>query len=372
MDEVFHYPEIMRFASGNFQHTSQIAMGPGYHFVMALPTWIFRLGTVASVRFLEILVSAGFLLLFYRLARQLDPAHASMKLLQVSLYPLLFPYYFILFTDIMTTLFVLLCFYFVLSRRYTLAGLVGSLSLVVRQSSVVWLVLFLVFAYIQEHGKRLPTRQSLMNFFPKSATFLLGIVGFLIFVIINGGVVLGGSKLYMPFVISFGNAYIILFLLFLFHLPEHILFAGRITRSVHKHWKIVLLGAILWYVFYLATFTNTHPWNQTPYFLRNQLMHLFTKDLVWKTVLFIIALYELFVILAHRFVKPRYALIHIAGIIPMVSMWLIEPRYAVPYVTLFLLLRTIESIPATYASIVLSLSLSLYQVWGLHFDRFFP
>ncbi|MBI3577105.1 hypothetical protein HY086_03665 [Candidatus Gottesmanbacteria bacterium] len=343
MDERLHMNQITRFVHGDFTISTELSMGPGYHLLLTPFGRI--LGTApATLRLMQLFISFAFLFIFWKTANLLDQKYAKIKLLQVALCPLLFPYYFLLYTDSLTLLLLVASFALVIKRRYGGAGLLASASLLVRQTSIIWLGYILLTAYVQERNAK------------KFATFFIGIAGFVLFIIINGGVVTG-AKSFQPVAPSINNIVLFLFLMFMLFLPEHI---ARVRKYVFFLPGILLVGLLL-----TSFFANNHPWNQTPYFLRNQLLIWFSQDTSHKLLLFSLAGIQL-VALASQ------PLVTLFGMLSLGFISLVEPRYGLPFLTFYLLTRSIPSVRAAYTTLPIFLFLSLYQIWGLHTDRFFP
>lgn len=342
MDERLHVNQITRFVNGDFTFSTELSMGPGYHLLLTPFGRIF--GTApATLRFIQLFISFAFLFVFWHTARLLDAQHAHIKFLQIALSPLHFPYYFLLYTDSLNLLLLVGGFWLILKKRQYLAGLAASAAQLVRQSSIIWLGYLLLVASQQTHGKKL-------------MTFFIGIAGFLIFVLVNGGVVTG-AKSFQPIAPSINNIVLFLFLMFVLFLPEHLM---RIKKYV-VFLPVVILGGLLFTNF----FVNNHPWNQTPYFLRNQLLIWFSQDVGHKLLLFSLAGIQL-VALAGQ------PLLTFFGMLSLGFIWLVEPRYGLPFLTLYLLTRKIPSRRAAYLTLPIFLFFSLYQLWGLYTDLFFP
>lgn len=371
MDERMHYSQIVNFSKGNFIMSTEIAMGPGYHIVMAALVKAVGSEAFPVVRFLHFILSLICLGIIWEIAAVLDNKNTVVKFFQLSVLPTIFAYYFILFTDVLALLFFLLSFYFILRKRYLLAGLTASALLIVRQNYILWFP-FLIFLIISDLGWNKPRIQMLLQWTKECRGFLPGIIGFIIFFLINGGITRGGGKDYLPFIISLNNIYLLLFLMFVFFFLENIHMFNRVTKTILYFPLISIPLIATGYFVFLQTLYNTHPWNGTWYFLRNQLMITFTSSLWWKSALFIVVVYQLLVLINTHFIRNQYTVIHLFGIASLIFVWLIEPRYSLPYLALFILTKKIYSKPAAYISSFVNLAISLFIVWGLHKDLFFP
>src|SRR3546814_11420877 len=83
-----------------------------------------------------------------------DP-HASRSAALLFFLPFLFPYYFLVYTDVLSWLLVLCALLATLERRHVLAALALALSIGVRQNNVVWagfMPLLALWPTLQEAG----------------------------------------------------------------------------------------------------------------------------------------------------------------------------------------------------------------------------
>ena len=89
--------------------------------------------SLGAARVAVLAVSMATIGAFYRVARLLDSSSAGLRVLQFVFLPILFPQFFLAYTDVTGLLFVVLMVWAALGRRYGVAGLCGLLAWLVRQ-----------------------------------------------------------------------------------------------------------------------------------------------------------------------------------------------------------------------------------------------
>ncbi len=117
---------------------------PGYHAAVALALWATGRTGLFSARLVSTLISAVTVLVFYLLAWKVEGRSALVRTLQFAFFPIIFPFFSLVYMDVLALMLVLLGFYFVLHRRYALAGLAGILSVLARTNNISWLAFLFV------------------------------------------------------------------------------------------------------------------------------------------------------------------------------------------------------------------------------------
>ena len=98
---------------------------PGYHAAVALVMWATGRTGLFSARLVSTLISALAVLVFYLLAWTVERRSALVRTLQFAFFPIFFPFFSLVYMDILALLLALLGFLLVLRRHYSLAGLAG-------------------------------------------------------------------------------------------------------------------------------------------------------------------------------------------------------------------------------------------------------
>ncbi|XP_003384944.1 PREDICTED: dol-P-Glc:Glc(2)Man(9)GlcNAc(2)-PP-Dol alpha-1,2-glucosyltransferase-like [Amphimedon queenslandica] len=221
MDEIFHVPQAQQYCRNNFSHWDpMITTPPGLYLISLLTikplSSLFAkdLCITSLLRAQNVLFSLISFIVFHSLLSsihsQLKPTLLMvMSSLTLSLFPPLFFFNFLYYTDVGSTLFVLFGYLMSRQHRHLLASISLGVSLLFRQTNIVWAA-FVGGASILRHlelelsrNKKLPSLfyqfitllKTLLFQLPAVLSWvwsyvLLGI-GFMIFIIINNGVVLG-------------------------------------------------------------------------------------------------------------------------------------------------------------------------------------
>lgn len=371
VDEGNHFDQIMRFAGGDFRLNEILMTVPGYHFVIALLVRITGVSKLADVRLIAFVINLFLIPLFYTLVRFMDKGNAGRKTLQFAFLPVIFPFYFLIYTDIFSLIFILCAFYFVLKKNYGGAGLASTASLFIRQNNVFWLLFFNLLLYILMYG--LPLRKTHLISHARKSIFFIGGVFLLSFLFLwMGGVVGSGyAKNFVHFSWTlFGNIYFFLFISFILFLPRQIAALPRVyTFLAGKKWMVAVL--FLFYLFFLATFANDNPFNHTTWFIRNALLEFFTRDIFSKSVFFIFLLYSLLTYIVSPLRFRWGYLIYPFVVLYLLPYWLIETRYYFIPLTLFLILTKSENSRVEDVQTLWNILLSVYIFEGIVTLKFF-
>jgi alpha-1,2-glucosyltransferase len=374
-DEGAHFAQLSLYQSGQYGRVHEsLTMLPGYHVVLGLLSALAGIHTLNFYR----LVNIGFSLLsvavFSKVLSIVHPKAGVARIAQYAFLPILFPYFFLLYTDAFSLLIVLLAFWALLRGRYAAAGIAGIASMAVRQNNVVWLLFFfLAFLWIELPGflsmipPRLrndrvrtfiaahPTRVTSWTLLGGTAIFVLGFGLFVAFVVWNGGVAIGDKDKHPFPSFHLGNVYFCLFVAFFMFLPLHLanvrLIAGRLRSS-----RLLLPALVAFFLVYMLTFSNDHVYNQglDSLFIHNRILAYFNQTLTLKALFFLPVACSFLSFAVTPLVRPFGVLLVPITVLYLLPSWLIEHRYYLIPFTLFLLLRMersawLENLSAAYS-----------------------
>lgn len=351
------------------------AMFPFYHFVLGLLSHLGGSLSFPSLRFFSTIFSFLSVLVFYLVAKQVDPKNAVLKTFQYLFFPILFIFFFLIYTDVFSLLLILLTFYFLNKEKYKTAGLFGLFSVLTRQNNIIWLGFFVLLMILKDFKSGI-SKKSIKKFLSDASSFILIFLGFGVFVILNKGFVLSGMKQIHPFSIHFSNLFLFLLFQFVLFLPLNIanfpkVFKLSIRIFRKKPWIVFPIG--IFFLFYIFTFRADHPFNQSTldYFLRNRILTNITGSDLTKSFFFIPIFYSILSLAVTEFNKKEYYFIYPFILISLCLFWLIEPRYyLVPFV-FFLLFKKQKSILIEGLTVILFVILSGWIVWGAINQKFF-
>src|SRR4029453_9899297 len=187
------------------------------HALIALAAWIMGTARLPSVRLVQFEIALCTILTFFLLARRRNAAHATLKPLQFVFLPILFPLFFMIYTDVASLFFVLLTALAASAGRYPAAGGLGLASCLIRQNNVVWTALAFAQAYVRDHGWRRPSPISKLLRYAPVLLSAAAIGGWLVF---NRGQVAAGDVTAHPLgTPHLGNVFFMLFVSGILFLP---------------------------------------------------------------------------------------------------------------------------------------------------------
>lgn len=119
--------------------------------------------------------------------------------------------------------------------------------------------------------------------------------------------------------------------------------------------------AIALLAFFLGTFEIDHPYNTEPWaqwFLSNQILSFFGKDALHKALFFLPILYAICSLIVTPLYDKRYNLIYPFSILFLLPHWLVDPRYHLIPLVLFLLFKRDDPSPINYLTMLAYVALS--------------
>jgi len=337
-DEKVYLDQIGRFIHGDYSVSPELAVPPTYHRLLAMLGRLTGLETLAGLRLLTLLLSLLCVPCFLAAARAVDPGNAIHKAYLFFFLPILLPFYFLLYTDVLALTLFLLAVWLGLRDRPYLAGFAALDSVLVRQNMVVWLCFLLVLLWGQETGWRfrLPLLGRQLR---RYAVFLLALAGFAFFVLYNRSLVLGATSQYHPpGIVHLSNVFFSLFVCTVLFLP---LFAAQTPQVLalvrQRPWLLAALAGLLG--LYLLTFRGDHPMNQLPGYLRNERLQ-FALHNIWTRLLFFLPIaWAVLGLLVTPLRRPVDYWLYPFWVLVLLPVWLVEQRYYLPGFALLLLFR---------------------------------
>ena len=355
-DEIHHYRQIRSFCDGDFTLNPRITTIPGYHIVSALVGRVTGDCSAERMRLVNTVIGALSVVAFFLAVRAAGSQVRVARTLQYFFLPILLPYHFLIYADSISLLANLLTIALLLRGRFALAGLAGSLAILVRQTNVVWLVLVCAVALADAPAVWNEPRP-LEAGLKRTWTALLGLVGFAAFVLWNGGVAVGGRGAFA------GNVFLFLALYFVLFLPANVFALHRRRERLADKWlSALVLGA---YLLFLATFRVDHPFNKFEGFLRNEMLDAVASSLVFKHVFFVFAAGGLAALYVTRLRRPALYLIYPLALATLLPLRLIEHRYGLAAFVLLLVCREDDPPWVEAAGVGLSMVLSAVLLYGL-------
>lgn len=363
-DEWVHFDQIHRIIAGVPNRNPALTTFPTYHYLLAFPARFYPpAGGLPFLRMFAFFLSALSIVAFYRMASFVDSPSSLLRTLQYCFLPITFPLFFLLYTDLFSMAFIFAALYFVIRKRYTLAGIAALGAMITRQNNLIWILLCCVLIYDSE--------KHFLTSLKKGWVFVLLLVAFAIFAIVNHGVAIGDRDKH-PWMLTSGNVFFMLLLFFIFFLPLHLKHSRDILDLIKRNKKTLLLIPLL-YLLYFFTFSPTHPYNQAAYsfFLRNRLLLFMNSSLLWKTLFFMPMIYSVFTLMVTKFIEPRYYWFYPASVLFVLPSWLIEQRYYLIPFSLFLIARKQDESLTENTLLIVYAPTAMFFLHGILADKFF-
>ncbi len=371
LDEAKYYEKFASFMRGDFRNAGDYTVFPGHLYFLYAAGNLFHVTDVSGLRLVSSVVCFSAVLSFLFLARKVSPGSSLTKLLQFSFLPIVFPFYFLLYTDVLSLSLVLAALLLALSGRTGPAALTALAGCFVRQNNIVWMAFLFLLACRPEHV--LPDGpKRLLAHARRNWVFVAAAAVFAAFVIANGGFTYGdrwAHPLGRPY---FGNLYLLLFFFFALFLPHNLYQLPRIVRRVRSARTAVPLVALAFVVYHL-TFTSDHPYNATAtrYLIGNFLLDVLDSNFWLKSLFFLPVAYSVLSLTVTRLSERSFYLLYPFTFLYLAPSWLIEPRYYFIPFAFFILFKREEDRRVEYAAISLNAVLAAVLFGGVLSGRLF-
>lgn len=360
-DEFHHLRQILKLCRGEWVQDPKLTVLPAYHALATL--WATALGGCTLDRVRTLSAAASLLVAYacYRAACRLRLPQPEARALLCVFLPVLIPYHVLAYTDSVSLAANMVTVSLLLDGRPRLAGFVAGASILLRQTNAVWAVL-VCLVVIAESLPWAGTRDALRDLGRRLWPAVLSLAAFGAFVLWNGGVAVGSRGDHQVGLYS-GNVFFALFLLGVCALPfvAWTLFAER--RRLKEPRLLALLAAAG--LLFASSFRADHPSNRIPGFLRNDLVAWVVSDPAIAAAFFVPVAAALATLYLTPLARPSLWVIYPAALLALVPARLIEHRYAIPWLLLFLLCRRGAPAPVEWVSVVLSLLLGDLLLAGI-------
>ena len=372
-DELNHYAQIQLFLRGEFRiFTVYLTTIPGYHAIVAAILKITGGESLDAAR----LVNAAFALTavagFYALRRKLWPGTETLATAQLFVLPILVPLFFLVYTDVLALALLLWATVATIASRHWLAAALLVVLVSVRQNEIVWAGLLCAFAawpLVRTQGVR-AAREAL----PLVVPYCVPVAAFLAFWAWNGSISLSHEQAVMHPDVSLhaGNLFFALFIAGVL-LPFHTIAGlGDFATRTRRHPWLIAIPLVVFAAFWWG-FSADNPYNTAlpSYNVRNGfLIAIGTEPLVRAATGAVIALAACG--LAFTRLKPAaaYWLYPIAAF-SLAASWLVEQRYALVPLVLWLAFREHRGRAIEWATWALWLVLAVFVFQGMIAHRFF-
>lgn len=371
-DELYHFAQIQLFLRGEFRFLDHyLTTIPGYHAAVAALLRLSGQDSLGAARAVNaafgIVAAAGFL----RLRRRWWPGSETLATAQMIALPILAPLFFLVYTDVLALALVLWALVAMFAGRHRWSAAALLAVVLVRQNDVVWaafVALMAVWPELRVHGRATRVRH-VVHAWPYSIPIFV----FLGFWACNGTISLSHEQAQLhPLTLHLGNIFFGLLLLGIL-LPLQV-FAGlgEFFNQVRQRPWLAFLPVIVMAAYWWG-FQADNPYNSAlPQFLpRNGLLARIDHDPLWRAGAGAIMMLAACGLATTR-LRPRDAWwLYPVSALFLAASWLIEQRYLLVPLVLWLAFREQRSRAMEYATLALWLAFAVCIVWAVVSGRFF-
>lgn len=348
-DELIHLPQIQSFMSGSLTLNGIVAMPPGFHYSISSIAGILKLQNLTELRAINATIALICPILFWIYLRLDGAQYPTIRSTQFLLMPIIWPFFFLLYTDISSVLF-LLTNLILIKRGYLIStAVICTISLSFRQNNIFWIALLWAISIHAISHPLLSTNKSsqitletfkkLKQSLKKTIVFLLPFSAFALFIYLNGGVAMGNKDLHQASGLYPTQIFFCLLVLWIVLLPLHIHNLSAIFSLIVRH-KSIVIGLALLAILYKFSFDISHPYNfPSDYFIRNWILHRLKDRSTWFLLAFLPMAWALLSIAITPLKNPAYYWLYPITLLSLLPVHLIEQRYYIIPLTLFLLFR---------------------------------
>jgi alpha-1,2-glucosyltransferase len=318
-DETAHATQISYYIKGEYVKLNSLTVPPTYHLIVAMICKSIGVTSLPSIRLVNmILLFILFIPIVYILTKN------YYKTLQSFFFPTLFLYFVLIYTDIFSTILILISFYLMTKERYIWSAVVGTLALFVRQNNIVWFAFIITYDYFKDDGE-----EDTWNW-KKLIPYICGGLLFVAFIYFSGGVVQGDSS-HHPITIHFGNIWMFLFTFFLCFLPYSLSVLPKLKNKIKESWEnnyCIFISIVLTLITIgVMLFRNTHEYNQIKTAWFNELLIAIDNHMFIRLIYLAIIILSVLVLWVTEFDSWHHYLLYFFTPIYLMLSWMIEVRY---------------------------------------------
>jgi hypothetical protein len=283
-DEWTHTEVIAAVHAGDGSALRDIPMPPGFHLLAAGVTRVFGYA-LPVIRGLNAIVTIAALLLLDAAARRRDPIAGDRQILLLAWSPLYLPYAVLAYTEPLSLLAICAALLLHVRRQYVPAAIALLLACGVRQSNIVWPLLFIAWLAVDAlHARRLALRRGTCQsrdvlraaLWPHALPYLA------VLAIVAGALALWRDALLSPNAFNragfnIAQFYLIGLVVALVGMP---VWVARLRSIWRRRLTRLATWATLWALLIAAVvaldllYDNPHPWNFNPNFLHDRVVAL--------------------------------------------------------------------------------------------------
>ncbi|KAJ2843049.1 glucosyltransferase, partial [Coemansia brasiliensis] len=166
MDEIFHAPQAQKYCTGEFyEWDPKLTTPPGLYLVSLMLRLCGLSCSVLNLRLVNWVLGLGLFWTIYGLVHRLHPSSicAAAATMMLAMLPVPFFFNHLYYTDTASLLCVLLMYLLSLHNRHKMAGVVGGVSLWMRQTNVAWVALIGASAALHLHAREIISARNALS-----------------------------------------------------------------------------------------------------------------------------------------------------------------------------------------------------------------
>ena len=371
-DEWIHFNQVSRMRAGDWLGIDpSLTMLTGLHGLVAAAMKALGAESLGAARWICALFGVAAVWTFRGLRCELAKDASALPVQQFALLPICLPFVFLVYTDVLSIAMVLGAMWLALRNRHAAAALLLLASLLVRQNNVIWAAFIAAWCLWPAMRWRpwLSWRESVRIGLPYAGVAAV----FFGYWLVHGRISVSETQSYAHPDVSFhvGNAYFGLAMLAAM-MPLHL--AIGVRRFVDKAlaqpaWWLLPLASL---VVFFALFRVDHEYNRVvpDYNLRNAFLLHLDAHAAANALFGAIATLAACALAGNGTATGRGAILLPFTAVALCAAWLIEPRYALVPIALWLAMRRQESAPVEWATLALWGALAVYLATGVFDYRF--
>jgi alpha-1,2-glucosyltransferase len=377
-DETYHFAQLHLFLRGDFRVFHEyLTTLPGYHAVVAAAMWVAGADSLAAARTINAMFALAAAAAFHNIRRLLWPGTETVATAQFLLLPILAPFFFLVYTDVLAIALLLWALYLALSERHRWSATALLALVFVRQHEIVWtpfIALLMAWPNLRAHlSMSWPDRVArfpIAKIWPYAAP----IIAFCVFWALNGSISLSHEQAQLhPLTFRSGNPCFALALGAAL-LPLQTL-AGTATflRALRARPWLALIPLIVIAVFWW-TFHADNPYNLfgPEIYPRNALLLKIDHEWQWRLGATVLAALAACALTVTRLRPASALLLAPFALMALAPSWLIDQRYAMVPLILWLALREHRGRAVEFATIALWLPFAVYLTLAIVQGRISP
>ena len=373
-DEHIHFMQSWSFSKNRLVILEDLSTWPTLNFIvgMVIKWWPWPYGEIAAARSTVALFAVGVAWGAFVLLERSCGTAAWIRVLQLITLPVILPFCVLIYTDIPALCGLTWAVVGLQKRNWKLFLTAMAVAMAFRQLNISWLIIGCIY-FVSNNSTNEKYGQC-----DRRKVLIGGLILFLIWTVIvlkSGGISIGEKTQGDHFLNMKGlpNIYFLFFLCFLFYSPQWLIkvYSAKFYSGIFR--KIPLLGLLT--VCVAVTFEVNHPSNTNviPLFLRNNFLNMVSHGPeLW--IFSTLSALGMMGMVAEKFsadYKPIKNYFWLAALASLLPLWLIEQRYYIPVLCLFMFFRQAKSLAEEWALLMVNCILSAVLLYFIAQGRYF-